>query len=102
MRSGEPKSARLATPRAPTLTVTFLTRAPTRAGVRAVPAAVAALREMVLTVPAVTLALPATITTEAEPSGQRDTTDDESAGSSAEARTMPVGTRPSSGYTAAM
>ena len=72
-----------------------------RAAVNTEAGAAPALRRNCFAVEAVTAVTPATTTTEADPSGQRESTAPRSEASSAEITLCPLGTAPSSGYTAA-
>jgi hypothetical protein len=76
--------------------------APTRAGVSGVLVRAATERKAIaVAVPAASVVWPATTATAAEPSGQRDSTEHASDGSSAEASVDPFGTAPGSGKTVA-
>lgn len=102
MRSGEPKLSMLALPRAPQSTLTLVTTSATTDGSRALPEGAPARSAICFGLPALSDTSPATTTTEAEPSGHRDSTTPRSAGSSSERIVEPSGTTPSSGNTVAM
>lgn len=99
-RSGVEKLVSVAEPSGPQSMVTFVTNAPTRAAVRAAPAAALAPparnRNVLGVVPGKVVS-PASTTTEAEPSGHRERIEPWREGSSSELTVCPCGTAPSSG-----